>query len=296
MRTITVSLLLCPLLLMIACTFDGAGDMAEVVCDGPLACGPGFVCWESRCYAGCRRDADCASERKCNSLGLCVAADHACSSGATRKCYSGPTATQGQGMCRAGLQRCRAGQWAPTCAGEVLPGPEICNNLDDDCDGDVDEGLDGSGCYDGPAATAGVGICRGGKRACVSGRWGACRGQVLPRTETCDGKDDDCDGTIDEGCQCKAGASRVCYPGPSGTEGVGSCREGRQRCSDEGQWGFCQGHVVPAKERCNGLDDDCDGETDEEAPCPDGTTCSEGRCRGAEESTDEEPTADGGSG
>jgi hypothetical protein len=53
-------------------------------------------------------------------------------------------------------------------------------------------------CYSGPAATLGVGICKAGTRTCTaSGTWGTCDGEVLPRPETLNGLDDNCDGTVD---------------------------------------------------------------------------------------------------
>jgi hypothetical protein len=60
-------------------------------------------------------------------------------------------------------------------------------------------------CYTGPAGTAGVGVCSAGTQTCTSGVWGPCAGQVLPSAETCDGLDNDCDGTYDEGSLCPPG-------------------------------------------------------------------------------------------
>lgn len=79
--------------------------------------------------------------------------------------------------------------------------PEVCNNVDDDCDFSVDEGLSRS-CYTGPVGTNGVGLCHAGSQTCSAGSWGAsCPGQVIPVPETCgDGFDNDCDGFADEGC------------------------------------------------------------------------------------------------
>jgi hypothetical protein len=58
-------------------------------------------------------------------------------------------------------------------------------------------------CYDGPAGTAGVGICLAGTRTCngQGTAFGPCAGQVTPQTESCaTPKDDNCDGQINEGC------------------------------------------------------------------------------------------------
>jgi len=57
---------------------------------------------------------------------------------------------------------------------------------------------DAHACYDGDPATRNVSPCQEGIRTCEGGVYGACAGEVLPTTETCDGIDDDCNGTIDD--------------------------------------------------------------------------------------------------
>lgn len=63
-------------------------------------------------------------------------------------------------------------------------------------------------CYTGPAGTEDVGVCAGGTRTCEGngefGTWGPCQGEVLPGEEVCEpaGLDEDCDGDIDEDCNC----------------------------------------------------------------------------------------------
>lgn len=67
-------------------------------------------------------------------------------------------------------------------------------------------------CYSGDPALAGKGICRTGSRECLGdGKWGACNGAVGPGRETdeCDGKDNDCDGEVDEGCSLPPGKPRI---------------------------------------------------------------------------------------
>ncbi len=54
-------------------------------------------------------------------------------------------------------------------------------------------------CYDAPAATEGVGACHAGSALCISEVWSTCDSPVLPQDEVCNDRDDDCDGTIDEG-------------------------------------------------------------------------------------------------
>ena len=54
-------------------------------------------------------------------------------------------------------------------------------------------------CYTGRLGTNGVGLCKAGHQVCVGGRFGSCVGQHLPaKSELCDGKDNDCNGQVDE--------------------------------------------------------------------------------------------------
>lgn len=65
-----------------------------------------------------------------------------CQPGATQPCYTGPAGTRSVGQCKDGVQTCDPSgmQWL-TCAGEVLPASEACNDgIDNNCDGQVDEG------------------------------------------------------------------------------------------------------------------------------------------------------------
>jgi N-acetylneuraminic acid mutarotase len=203
-----------------------------------------------------------------------------------RACYGADPATEGVGPCQAGTQVCDAGgQGWGDCAGAVTPQPETCGDgVDDDCDGQVDQGCvctpNAVGpCYDGAASTQGVGACQAGTRACNAlgtGFVGSCAGQVLPApSEDCATPvDDDCNGVVNEGCACVPGATQPCYSGPMGTLGVGVCHGGTQTCKANGQWGACAGEVTPANEVCGGGDENCDGQVDEGCTCTPGATAS----------------------
>lgn len=104
------------------------------------------------------------------------------------------------GECEEGIQMCQSdGTWGP-CEGGVEAVDELCDGLDNDCDGDTDEDFDvGDDCE------VGVGACQAlGTKACTEDftttECDATEG--TPNTEVCDGIDNNCDGTEDEGNTC----------------------------------------------------------------------------------------------
>lgn len=201
--------------------------------------------------------------------------------GSVEACYPGNANKSGVGACRVGSKRCQNGRFTK-CDAYVLPSVEACGDaVDNDCDGVTNEfcacdvAAPGTDCYGGPAATKDVGECRSGLQACVDGFLSeVCEGEKLPEEQDLcgDGKDNDCNGFVDDGCECTPGSERGCYTGSDATRAVGVCVAGVARCVD-GTWASeCVGEVLPSQEVCNGSDDDCDGAVDEDS-AQEGTSC-----------------------
>jgi hypothetical protein len=170
--------------------------------------------------------------------------------------------------------------------------PELCNNFDDNGNGMVDEGNPGGG---QPCATGMLGECARGVQMCINGRL-TCQPMIPPTMEVCDGKDNDCNGQVDDSLSCTGG-----YPGgPGGGVGcygartelcngydddcdgridngnpgggafcvtgmLGECRRGQSVCQN-GRI-TCVAVTSPTQEICDGLDNDCNGKVDDSPSC-----------------------------
>jgi len=204
----------------------------------------------------------------CNSAGSGVVCNAANATGTAEKCNGLDDDCDGQ--IDEGLTNCQP----------VPCQPEICNGKDDDCDSLVDEGI--------PSIPCGkdIGECKPGTTKCTGGKM-VCAGGTGPTAEQCNGLDDDCDGARDGMSEQCYSFTTGCVPKASGSgyDCTGFCQPGVRICtatqvagSWTGVWGSCQGDVGPGKEVCNGLDDDCDGTIDEDAECPGGSQCVNGAC------------------
>ena len=129
---------------------------------------------------------------------VCECADESCSELQLSECLA---------VCHWIPATIPAGSTCDKYLGEIIP--EECNNHDDNCNDQIDEGLI-AGCYSGAPETMLVGICLPGEMTCLEGSWGnyddnnvfikkLCLGEVTPQPEDiCNGTDTNCDGKIDK--------------------------------------------------------------------------------------------------
>ncbi len=249
---------------------DAASDMREVAGDRSVVdavpdtatCGAGTKACAGTCVpttdtaTGCA-GTSCAPCMVANASAACVmgacavgtcAADYQDCDGIAANGCEANTQTSGSD-CGACHHACTGGQACAAGACACPAGQTLCSGVCNET---------------GAPCTAGMGACaRSGSIVC-SGTTTACSAVAgAPVAETCNGVDDDCDGTVDN------------IPSMACTAGVGGCqRSGTMACS--GTMAACNAVAgSPVTETCNAVDDDCNGMVDDiaSAACMPATEC-----------------------
>ncbi|MBV71583.1 MAG: hypothetical protein CMH52_09595, partial [Myxococcales bacterium] len=253
-------------------TCDGIDDDCDEQTDENFiqvetACGVGSCAsiGQTACVEGAIQDS-CAPGQAAADDTTCDGIDDDCD-GRMDESYVVGATNCGVGACDAAGERvCRDGVVVDTCMPGVAAADDAtCDGLDDDCDGRMDES------FVQADSTCGVGACGSvGQASCVSGAvQDSCQpGQAAADDASCDGVDDDCDGQTDEDF---AQVETSCGVGACGSVGQTSCVAGDVQDS-------CQpGQAVANDATCDGIDDDCDGRTDESFVQAD-SACGVGAC------------------
>jgi len=284
----------------LVCTSAGSleGSFCTSDCQDDWDCPPKALCNEGACWpaGGCtcletngnlglvtscartNQFGACAGERGCTPDGMteclapepaaeaCDAQDNDCDGQTDEDLELGPCQLDSQwGTCPGHLE-CTGG--SQVCYGSA-PAPEACDGVDNDCDGQTDEG-EAIGCV-ALHVDADLDGFGGQQTVCSCGLPSPASGivangldcsdadpSVFPGAEElCDGVDNDCDSVVDDGCDADSdGYCAKPLPGATGPGFV--CKSDLPDCDD------AVGSTHPgAAEVCDGLDNDCDGKEDD---------------------------------
>ncbi|MBI2667310.1 putative metal-binding motif-containing protein [Candidatus Woesearchaeota archaeon] len=227
------------------------------------------------CSGGIKESQEECGDNKDNNCNGAVDENCECTNNGANRTCGGPN----EGICKEGVQTCRLDndllKWG-LCNGAVLPQNEICDNLDNNCNGAVDEGCK---CNTGSSKSCGtgIGVCTQGTQECINNLWTSCLGRIIPIDEICnDNLDNNCNGAVDENCICEGNQTRNC----SLNKGV--CLGLNQTCAN-GEWNSCNYDSINSYQRkerncLDNKDNDCDGTIDDnDIDCKgSGESCSDG--------------------
>jgi len=221
-------------------------------------------------YAACSGSYHAGAETLCDGLddNCSGAADEAFLLSDWNSTVRGIGQGCGTGACAGGTVVCDPFQSAAMCSTASMAGPEFCNGFDDDCDGTADEGFllsDWNGAQRGVGQGCGTGACAGGTVVCdVPNNKAVCTSAGNAGAESCDGTDNNCNGSIDEGYTLTDwnGQVRALHAAC----GTGACANGEVVCNASHTGTTCDTAGNADVEVCNGADDDCDGKVDANDP------------------------------
>lgn len=253
--------------------FEGVCDEGRTACaSGNLTCEARFEASEETCD---NQDNDCDGLVDEGPDGNAL----------TRDCYDGDVAKVGIGTCTMGAQTCSDGGFS-ACIGQVLPAAELCDDLDNDCDGAPDEGLtfnayypDSDGDSFGSATATAVEACAQPAEH-VANRLDCDDTLDTIRPGAAEIPGDEIDQNCDGGEFCFEDADQDGYRSPSGAIIISantSCNDPGEAPASDGE-ADCNDREATAfpgnSEVCDDLDNDCNGAVDEGAGCyPVGHPC-----------------------